>query len=604
MEEDPFQQGFCPEYFDLVCICETLHIAKDVKKTLSSLRSLLKPNGFIQIIETVQQDLRITFIFGLLEGYWQFQDFDLRPYHTTLTMEKWKESLESVDFAKVRCLPFYDSVHGFIIASASDQVTARSRSLTAKDDTKFAWLIFSDDTELTTQLCDKLTALNRKLLVLPKPSICTEENIKNSIQHSFQTAGQIAEHFEGVIYLWGLSSDSTMRDQSQVSLPFVNLCQNLSVTKKPPRVYVVTQGLFCVEGSQVLNPTPGTLVGILKAVLNENTQLNLIHLDLSPDEQPVEQISDVFSNLWIEKNEIVVFREEKRLCARYALLKIPNDYISLPNGTDRFQLILPKTRLISDLEFGFLSHNEIDGKFVEVQTKAMALNFRDVFTVLKPIPIFEEINSIGLDYCGVVTKVGPLVTRLKVGDAVLGMNLNRNLALPSHIKVEEQLVALLPPDITFLEGVTLPAVFSTAVHCLVNVANIKKGETVLIHTASGGVGLAAIQIAKHVGATIIATAGSSRKRTFLKNLGIGHVFNSRTTEFGKQILEITNGHGVDIVLNSITGPGFKEASLNALGKNGRFVEMSKLSVWTPEEVAEIRPDVIYHVRSSTYFTVD
>lgn len=134
------------------------------------------------------------------------------------------------------------------------------------------------------------------------------------------------------------------------------------------------------------------------------------------------------------------------------------------------------------------------------------------------------------------------------------------------------------------------------------VAHLSKDETVLIHAGSGGVGLFAIQVAKAIGAKIIATAGSRRKRAFLKNLGIEHVYHSRNTDYAKQIHEQTGGKGVQVILNSLTSPGFKEASISVCCQNGRFVEMSKLHVWSEDEVKQIRPDVEYTIVDLT--TVD
>jgi phthiocerol/phenolphthiocerol synthesis type-I polyketide synthase C len=125
-----------------------------------------------------------------------------------------------------------------------------------------------------------------------------------------------------------------------------------------------------------------------------------------------------------------------------------------------------------------------------------------------------------------VVAVGPEVTLRKVGDAVIGCNF-QDLAIPSHLVMHERHTVALPPEMTFAEGATLPTVFLTTFHCLVTVANLKAGETILIHTASGGVGLCAVQLAKKLGANIVATAGSRRKRNYLRAIGLKHVFHSR-----------------------------------------------------------------------------
>ena len=123
---------------------------------------------------------------------------------------------------------------------------------------------------------------------------------------------------------------------------------------------------------------------------------------------------------------------------------------------------------------------------------------------------------------------------------------------------------------------------------------MRRGEKVLIHAAAGGVGLAAVQLAQRAGAEIFATAGSAEKRAYLESLGVAHVMNSRSVEFADQILAETAGEGVDIVLNSLNGEAIP-ASLRALRKGGRFLEIGKNGIWSAEEVAAARPDVKYFV---------
>lgn len=231
---------------------------------------------------------------------------------------------------------------------------------------------------------------------------------------------------------------------------------------------------------------------------------------------------------------------------------------------------------------------------VEVRVRSYALNFRDVFAILKPSPEFETMNTVGIDWSGIVMAVGPNANKYKVGDSVFGTNINGD-SLPSHTILHEDLVLPIPDSMTFNEAATMPAVAATACICLVQTAKLTKDDTILIHTASGGVGLVAIQIAQSVGARIVATAGSKRKRAYLRNLGIQHIFHSRNTNFESEIRAALGGDGVDVVLNSLTGPGFKEASLALCNQGGRFIEMSKLNTWTEQDVSALRPDVAYTI---------
>jgi NADPH:quinone reductase-like Zn-dependent oxidoreductase len=248
----------------------------------------------------------------------------------------------------------------------------------------------------------------------------------------------------------------------------------------------------------------------------------------------------------------------------------------------------------SGVLFGGVDKDPVQDNQIEVRVKSFTLISRDMFTELKSSEESEKMNTVGIDYSGIVTEVGLRVSRLKVGDFVFGVNLI-GVAMPSHIVIEEDLALPIPDTLTFPEAATIPVVACTAILCLIGVAKLRKEDTILIQTGSGGVGIAAIQIAEHIGAKIVTTAGSKRKRAFLRGLGIKHIFNSRTTSYGEDIRKALDGKGVDVVLNSLTSEGFKEASLAACNEGTRFIEMNKLNVWTPKEVITIRPDVKYDI---------
>ena len=156
-------------------------------------------------------------------------------------------------------------------------------------------------------------------------------------------------------------------------------------------------------------------------------------------------------------------------------------------------------------------------------------------------------------------------------------------------------ITLKPSHLSFEEGAALPTIFLTAHYAFTRSTQIKANDTVLIHAAAGGVGQAAIQLAKLAGATIIATAGDEKKKAFLRGQGIEHVFDSRSLSFRDDIKKATDGRGVDVVLNSLSGDGFIEASLNVCKEGARFLEIGKRNIWTKEQMREHRPDIEYHV---------
>ena len=157
----------------------------------------------------------------------------------------------------------------------------------------------------------------------------------------------------------------------------------------------------------------------------------------------------------------------------------------------------------------------------------------------------------------------------------------------------EKMIVPAPPEFSVTELATIPTAFVSAALSF-ELSGLNAGDRVLIHAGAGGVGLAAIQLAQAAGAEVFATA-SSRKRDYLRSLGVVHVFDSRTTAFGEEVLAATDGAGVDMVLNSLTGEGYIEASLSCLAEGGRFVEMGRVDILSEEEMAAVRPDVAYAI---------
>jgi NADPH:quinone reductase-like Zn-dependent oxidoreductase/short-subunit dehydrogenase/acyl carrier protein len=199
-------------------------------------------------------------------------------------------------------------------------------------------------------------------------------------------------------------------------------------------------------------------------------------------------------------------------------------------------------------------------------------------------------GPIGGDLCGVVTEIGSEVTGFEVGQRVFG---SMQGAFASRLNVPAQLLAVVPDGIGAVDAATIPAAALT-VRLAFDWAKLKPGDKVLIHAASGGVGLAAVQMARHHGATVFATA-STYKRATLRAMGVEYVYDSRSTDFADQILADTDGAGVDVVLNSLTNEGFIEATVRATAQGGRFAEIAKRDIWTTAQMAAVRPDIDYEI---------
>jgi len=237
---------------------------------------------------------------------------------------------------------------------------------------------------------------------------------------------------------------------------------------------------------------------------------------------------------------------------------------------------------------------------VEIDVHAAGLNFRDVMWAMGLLPEEALIDgftgpSFGLECSGVVHAVGAGVERFTIGDRVLAF---APASLGTRVVTAADAVAVIPPQLGFAAAATLPVAFVTVIYALKNLAQLEPGESVLIHAAAGGVGLAAIQYAKHRGAIVIATAGSAAKRAFLRLAGADHVFDSRDLGFADAVRQATRGEGVDIVLNSLSGEAM-ERSLELLRPFGRFLELGKRDFYLNRRL-HLRP-----LRQNlSYFAID
>lgn len=214
---------------------------------------------------------------------------------------------------------------------------------------------------------------------------------------------------------------------------------------------------------------------------------------------------------------------------------------------------------------------------IEVEVSASSVNFADVLATFGRYQTFDgRLPDLGLDFGGVVTAVGSGVTDLKVGDRVAGLSTNGCWA--TFVTCDARLAAAVPDGITDAEAAAATTAYATAWYGLTDLARIRSGDKVLIHSATGGVGQAAIAIARTAGAQIFATAGSPERREMLRAMGIEHVYDSRSNEFAEQIRRDTDGYGVDIVLNSLTGAA-QQAGIKLLALGGRFIEIGKRDIY-------------------------
>lgn len=237
---------------------------------------------------------------------------------------------------------------------------------------------------------------------------------------------------------------------------------------------------------------------------------------------------------------------------------------------------------------------------IRIAVAATGLNFRDVMYALgmlsdEAVEAGFSGATLGLECAGTVAAVGPGVTGLQVGDRVLAFG---GACFGRSVTTRASAAARLPDTISMEAAATIPTTFFTAYYALHHLARLRPGEKVLIHGAAGGVGIAAIQIARHIGAEVYASAGSDEKRDFLHLLGADHVFDSRSLAFADQILAQTGGQGIDVVLNSLAGEAINR-NLRILRPFGRFLELGKRDFYENTRIG-LRP----FRNNVSYFGID
>lgn len=399
----------------------------------------------------------------------------------------------------------------------------------------------------------------------------------------------------GVVQLATLDENDFGETRKRVCNGTLQIVQELAKREIQTRLVLVTRGAQPADAAALEGIHQSPLWGMGRAIQLELPGIGAKLVDLDPAASNEECARAILVELAAEDGETqLAWRGGKRLAARLAETSAPEKDLYLARPARRaMRLELTQPGSPENVELVPMKRRAPGRGEVEIRVSAGGLNFRDIWVALGMIG--DETGLIGLECAGEIARVGEGVEEFRAGDRVVALAQG---AFSSFVTVRSEFVAATPGSSRSLEDgtandfATIPVAYLTAGYGLNELAKMKEGETVLIHAASGGVGLAAAALARMVGARVIATAGRASKRNYLKSIGIEHVFNSRTTEFAEQVRAATGGRGVDVVLNSLAGE-FIPASLGALAEGGRFVEIGKTGIWSHEQMRAARPDVSY-----------
>ena len=608
IERDPADQGFELHAYDLVIAVNVLHATKDLRETLGHCRDLLTASGQLVAVENLRGRGWQDVTFGQLGGWWRYSDA-YRPEHALASPGTWRQALTDSGFQDPVVLGG-ESRSGEEGPLGSGVIIAQVPSTVSWP--PGLWVVLEDDEAVTEELAAGLASHNQTVVV-------TGSNIRESQEEDTPLVTHVPvspddrtswrELLQGLprdLPLQGIVHGSSLagrginattlelaedaRKDTASALALVQALQDCDMT--PARgMWFITRGAQALErdyGRKVAANLSGSLLwGFGKAVAREAGYLQARMIDLDPDPDQDPSAEDLVNELMFpDRENHIAWRSGARLAARLVRTGENRPRITLP-GDRNWRLVPTAGQGLEGLHPETVAPLSLNSGDVRVAVEAAGLNFADV---LISVGAVEMTPTLGDEFCGRVTEVGPDVSHFQVGDRVLGLGIG---AFRPDLVTRADMAAPAPEGLPSAALATIPHSFVSA-ELSFQMSGLNHGDRVLVHTASGGLGLAAIQLARATGAEVFATA-SAPKQDFLRSLGIEHVFDSRTTGFGAHVLAATGGKGVDVVLNSLTGPGFIESSLSCLAPGGRFVEMGRRDIWTEERMASERPDIAYHV---------
>ena len=443
-----------------------------------------------------------------------------------------------------------------------------------------AWLLVSTSTTadaLATQLTDAL-----KLNGAQCTSVCWPQHADHSSNGEALRSQLRAARFDGLVVLTepknGDPDEHIAFQGGEYVRHLVRIARELpEVPGGAPRLYLATRNAQPVLPDDVANLAQAGLRGLMRAIGTEHPHLLATQIDMDEAIDAEQLARQLLSG---SEEDETAWRNGQwytaRLC-RAPLRPEERRTTVVNHGRDGARLRIRTTGHLDTMELAAFQRVQPGAGQIEVAVSASSVNFSDVLVATSRSPSIDgQQPELGMDFAGVVTAVGPDVSNHHVGDRVGGFSGNGCWA--TFVTCDARLAVTLPAGLTDHQAVAVGTVHATAWYALHDQARIASRDRVLIHSATGDIGQAAVAIARAAGAEIFATAGSHQCRQLLRNMGIQHVYDSRSVDFGEQIRRDTDGYGVDIVLNSLTGTALR-AGIELLAIGGQFVEIGKRDVY-------------------------
>ncbi|HEY3919472.1 MAG TPA: SDR family NAD(P)-dependent oxidoreductase, partial [Stellaceae bacterium] len=595
IDHDPAAQGFRGDAYNLVIAANVLHATPDLERTIAHIRRLLAPGGLLVLLEGTRPARWVDLTFGLTEGWWRFSDTALRRGHPLLDEAAWCRLLDRTGFtgaaAQIARLHGQDGPFRQVVVIAQAAAEAAPAGVPSA-----YWLVLADRGGIGGALADQLVADGEAaILVEPGRSFSAQADGSFTVppadpaafRQLIAAARAKGQRLAGVVDLWPLDAAAPNEATEHGIGAALHLVQALAGAGFPesPPLFFVTRGSVACDGAVTESGLAfAALYGLVKTTALEHPDLKARLIDLDPAGNDAAAESEMLrAELAAPSGEIAVaHRSGWRRVARLARVRDPE--------SEPQRLALAEAGALDKLHLAPLTRRPPGPDEIEIGVRAAGLNFLDVLDALGVLP-FARPAGLGAECVGEVTALGAKITGFALGDRVIAVV--GEGAFADFVTVPAKLAAPAPRTLDDAAAATLPVTYLTAWYALHVVAQIKPGDRVLIHAATGGTGMAALHIAQLAGAEVLATA-SPGKWEALRALGVARPMNSRTLDFADEIMAATEGRGVDIVLNSLAGE-FIAKSLAVTAKGGRFLEIGKTNVLSEAEAARLRADVSYRL---------
>ncbi|KAJ5893876.1 hypothetical protein N7495_005567 [Penicillium taxi] len=584
ISEDPVSQGYTAHSYDLVIAGDVFHATARISETLANAHKLLKPGGKLLFVEETNMHPRV-FPFACLPGWWLCQDE--RTIGPLLDQEAWNRALRENGFSGVDL--YLQDFPDCPEASSSVIISTANTDMLSKHEV----VIIGHGQGGVIVPSDLVISIGSVARVSP--------NIKDLIHAD--VAGKVCV-FIGEV--------------GQALLP--DLASEVFLAIQ--RVVKTAKGILWVTGhheSYLQQADVKMILGLARTVRNE-TRFPFVTLDLG-------KIDDLRSDDAVHSVVRVldkVFQSPSILMTGEMEFKFQDGEICIPRVVEdhamNFNIMLEGMKAPPQLQefqqnarpltLKLTNTNALDGflftdddslsaplpsDFIEIKVCFSGLNFRDIMVIMGEVTG----SNVGGECSGIVTAVGSDVPGFDIGDRVCAVSHMGSFA--SYIRCPETSAWKLPPEIALDVAATIPITFCTAYYSLVDVARLLPGESILIHSAAGGLGQAAILLAQSLGANVFATVSTREKKEFLQeaySLDEDRIFFSRDTNFAQAIFQATDGQGIDVVVNSLSGD-YLRASFETLAPFGRFVELGKRDF-----LQNSRLEMAHFLNNVTFASVD